>query len=87
MNSLYSQLNPTRMSLPNNIAQIKQMMNMMRNASNPQEMLQNMVSSNPQMKQVMDIVQKSGGDPKTAFYNLAKERGVNPDEIIQMLNS
>ena len=84
MNSLYNQINPVSMSLPNNI---KQMMTMMRNASNPQAMLQSLINSNPQMKQVMNMVQQAGGNPKTAFYNLAKEKGVNPDEIIKALNS
>ena len=48
-------------------------------------MLQSMVSSNPQMKQVMDMVNQSGGNPKEAFYSLAKQKGVNPDDILNML--
>ena len=41
--------------------------------------------SNPQMKQVMDIVQKHGGDPMRAFRAEAEARGVDPDEIMGML--
>ena len=41
--------------------------------------------NNPQMKQVMDIVQKYGGDPMTAFRKEAEARGVDPDEILNML--
>lgn len=48
-------------------------------------LLQNMMSNNPQMKQVMDYVNANGGNAKEAFYKLAKERGVNPDDIINML--
>lgn len=84
MNSLYNQLNG-RTSLPSNIQQIKNMMNMLRSSNNPQALLQNMIQQNPQMKNVMDIIQQNGGDPKTAFYNLANQRGVNPDEILEML--
>ena len=58
---------------------------MLRSAGNPQAMLQNMMSSNPQMKQVMDLVNQSGGDPREAFYNLAKQKGVNPEEILNLL--
>ena len=85
MNSLYNQLNQINQPLPNNLSQIKNMMNMFKNASNPQALLQSMVQQNPQMREVMNIIQQNGGDPKTAFYNLAKQKGINPDEIINML--
>lgn len=68
-----------------NLNQIKQMMNIIRSSGNPQAMLQSMIQSNPQMKQVMDIIDQSGGDPKAAFYKMAKEKGVNPEEVIAML--
>lgn len=87
MNSLYQQLNqsPARMSSPNNISQIKNMMNMIRNAGNPKAMLNSLINSNPQMKNVMSLVQQSGGDPKAAFYKLAEQKGVDPNTILQML--
>ena len=72
--------NPT-----NNLSQIKSMMNMVRSAGNPQAMLQSMVQNNPQMKQIMDLVNQAGGDPKTAFYKMAEEKGVNPDQILILL--
>lgn len=71
--------------MPQNLGQIKRTINFIRSASNPQAAMQNMANSNPQMKQVMDFVQKSGGDPRKAFYSLAKEKGVDPDEILNML--
>lgn len=37
------------------------------------------------MKQVMDIVGQSGGDPKAAFYKMAEEKGVDPEQILPML--
>ena len=84
-NQLFQQLNPLGNLLPNNISQIKQMMNMVNSASNPQSMIQNMMGSNPQMKQVMDLVQKSGGDPKKAFYTMAEQQGVDPNQILNLL--
>lgn len=69
----------------NNLSQIKQMMNMVRSAGNPQAMLQSIAQNNPQMKQVMDIVGQSGGDPKAAFYRMAEEKGVDPEQILSML--
>ena len=67
------------------IGQIKQMMQALRSAQNPQEVLNQLAMNNPQLRQVMDIIQKHGGDPMTAFKATAEEMGVNPDEIINML--
>ena len=65
--------------------QIKQMMQMMRSAGNPQAMINQMMMTNPQMKQAMDFIKASGGDPKTAFYRLAEQRGINPQDILNQL--
>ena len=67
------------------MGQIKNMMQMVKAAKNPQAMMQMMAQQNPQISQVMNFVQQNGGDPKTAFYKLAEQRGVNPDEVLQML--
>lgn len=86
MNSLYqSMMGQRSLSLPNNLPQIKQMMNMMRSARNPQLALQSLINQNPQMKSVMSYIQQNGGDPKTAFYKMAEQQGVNPNEILNML--
>ena len=69
----------------NNLNQIKSMMNMVKSAGNPQAMLQALVQNNPQMRQVMTLINQSGGDPKTAFYKLAQEKGVDPQQILDML--
>ena len=63
----------------------RQLMNMVRSAQNPQLMLNQLAMNNPQLKQVMDIVQKHGGDPMTAFQKEAEARGINPQEIMDML--
>lgn len=61
------------------------MVNLIKSSKNPQAMIQSMMTQNPQMKQVMDLVNQNGGNPKDAFYALAKEKGVNPDDILNML--
>ena len=66
-------------------AQIKQMMNTVKMAANPQAALNMMVMNNPQLKQVMEIVNQHGGDPMAAFQAVAKENGMDPDEILGML--
>lgn len=78
-------LNQLGRSLPSNLNQIKQMANMFKNAKNPQMLIQNMMMQNPQMKQVMDFINQNGGDAKSAFYKLADQCGVDPNEILNML--
>ena len=83
-------LNPMLMALnqnrtTQNITNVKRLMQMMKSAGNPQMMLQQMIGQNPQMKQVMDMVNANGGDPKALFYKLAEEKGVNPDDILNQL--
>ena len=51
----------------------------------PQAFMNQMIRTNPQMKQAMDYVNANGGNPKDAFYNLAKEKGVDPDEFLKSL--
>ena len=65
--------------------QVRQMIAMIKSAGNPQLMLNQLMQSNPQMQQVMQIVQKYGGDPNKAFYALAEEKGINPQEILDLL--
>ena len=69
------------------MSQIKQMMGMINSAGNPQAMMNQMLTSNPQFKQVMDLINQSGGDPRKAFYALAEQKGVDPNDILSMLNS
>ena len=64
---------------------IKQMMNMVRAAKDPQAALNMLAMNNPKMKQVMDIVEQYGGDSMKAFHAVAEECGVDPDEILGML--
>lgn len=86
MNKLFQQLSQNQPSqLPTNLQNIKKMMNTFKMAQNPQQMLQSEIVKNPQMKQVIDLVKMSGGDPKTAFYKLAEQRGVNPNDILNAL--
>lgn len=53
----------------------------LRNSSNPQELLKSM----PQYQQAVNYVNQNGGDPRTAFYNLAAQRGINPNDILNKI--
>lgn len=67
--------------LSQQIGRIKQMIGMIRNASDPQALLSQMMQQNPGMSQAMDYVRQHGNDPKAAFEQLAKERGINPEDL------
>ena len=83
-------MNPILQSIMSNkllqtIGPVKQMINTVQAAGNPALALQQMASSNPMIQQAMQLVQQSGGDGKAAFEKLAKENGIDPDQIMQML--
>lgn len=61
---------------------VKQMFQIVKNSSDPRAMLNKIIHHNPQLKEIMDL---AGSDPKTAFYRLAEQKGVNPDDILNML--
>lgn len=84
MNQLYQQMMGNQL-LPNNISQIKNMMNLFKGAKNPQQMLMNMANQNPQMRQVMNLIQNSNKSPKDLFYEMAQQKGIDPNQIINML--
>ena len=79
-------LNPMMQGLmASRIAPIKNLFQIAKAAQNPQMAIQQVVLQNPQMKQVLDYVNQNGGNPQQAFYTLAKEKGVDPESIINML--
>lgn len=81
MNTIMGMLNKANPAMN----MIGQMMGMIRAAGNPQAALTQMMGNNPQMAQVMQIVQQNGGDAKAAFYKMAEQKGVNPEEIISQV--
>lgn len=77
-NSLYNQLNKNQLSQNN-------MINMLKNVKNPQQLIMNMASSNPQVASVLKEVQANGGNAKDLFYRKAKEMGIDPNSILNNL--
>lgn len=67
------------------LTQIKGMMNMLSGAQDPGAMIGKMLEGNPNMKQITDLINNAGGDPRKAFYQLAQQKGVDPQEILNMM--
>lgn len=61
------------------------MMNQIRNTANPQQAAEQMLLNNPNFKEVMNYINQNGGDAKTAFYNLAAQKGVDPNSVLNQL--
>lgn len=55
-------------------------------AANPNNMMMNLMQQNPQVREALNLVQQNGGNPKEVFYKLAKEKGVNPNSILNKFN-
>lgn len=84
MNNLFQQLNQQQTqtsqgSLPSRNNLLKQILN----SSNPNELLNSIISNNPKMQQVMKLMQSSGMSPKQFFYQYAQQNGINPDEFLR----
>lgn len=79
--------NPILQNLLNSkLAPLRQMMGAVRAAQNPMAALQQMAGNNPQIQQALQLVQQSGGDPQVALNKLCQERGIDPQQILSMLN-
>ena len=61
------------------------MMQMFKASNNPQAFIQSMMANNPQAAEAMQLIQAHGGDARAAFYALAKQKGVDPDEFLKSL--
>ena len=80
-------MNPIMQTLlSSRLGPIKQMMGMVQAAQNPALALQQMAGNSPQLQQALQLVQQSGGDAQAAFVKLAREKGVDPQQILSMIN-
>ena len=76
-NPMLQKLNRINKTNNNNI------MSLLQNSNNPQELVNNILASNPQ---ITDLINKYGnGDPKTAFYEYARQSGQDPQAILDMV--
>ena len=62
-----------------------QFINSVKNSANPQQMIMNMVRSNPQISSIINQAASNGQTYKDLFYNVAKARGVDPNQILNIL--
>lgn len=81
MNSLFNQLNNhSTKSFPKD-----DLLKTFLNSSNPNELINSLISKNPQLQPIMQLFNSSGQTPKQFFYNYAKSKGIDPDSFINSL--
>ena len=73
---------PPQQQLP--IQQVKGMMQQLKNASNPQQVLMSMIQNNPQFAQITQMMKGAGGLEPLA-RQMAQQKGINLDNLIQEL--
>ena len=56
-------------------------------AKDPMGAINQIAMNNPQMQQVMSVINQNGGNAKQAFYTMAQQRGVDPNVILQQLSN
>ena len=71
----------------NNISVVKSIVGMLSGSANPYQVLTGIAAKNPMIKNVMDSAKSSGKSYKDIFYELAKQKGVDPNNIISQLKS
>lgn len=55
---------------------------MIKAASNPQEMVNQLIQNNPNFKKAQELGQRYNGDYEKAFRATAKEMGINPEDFL-----
>ena len=73
--------NPLQSKSNANINSLKSLLK----SSNPNELIQNLISQNPKMKNIMQLMQNSGKTPKEFFYQFAQQKGINPEDFVNSL--
>lgn len=64
---------------------ILSMFNAFRNSNDPDATLNAMASQSPGVQQAMDLIKQYNGDGKAAFYAKAKEMGIDPNYVLNLL--
>lgn len=45
------------------------------------------LQNDPRTKQVLDLVNQNGGNAESVFYSMAKQMNVDPNTILNQINS
>lgn len=74
---------PRTSGMTDGVAMFKRMAGMLNSAKDPQAVLNMLAQQNPQVREIMQMCQ--GKNPREIFVQECKNRGINPDQLIQQL--
>lgn len=60
-------------------------MNMVQVSANPQQALNTIINQNPTLKNIVSLANSHGTNLEQVFYELAKQKGVNPQDVLNNL--
>ena len=64
---------------------LSQMIGTVQAARDPMAVINQIAMSNPQLQQVMQMINQNGGNAQQLFYNTAQQWGIDPNPIIQQV--
>ena len=59
--------------------------NQVKQSPNPQKTMQDMLANNPNFQNIVNYINQNGGDARSAFYNMAAQKGIDPNLILSQL--
>lgn len=86
MNKLYNELagNIQTINQTGN-SMVNEMANAYKNSTNPEQLLVNLARQNPNIVKILEMIKSSNKSPKELFYEMAAQKGVDPNQILGML--
>lgn len=68
-----------------NLNSILGLFGVLKRSNNPEKAIQVMAETNPQVKKAMEYINANGGNAQSAFYKLAEQNGIDPNNILNMI--
>ena len=70
----------------NSFGYVKSIYQAAKNSRDPMQYFQMMARQNPRLQPILNMMNQ-GQNPQQVFFDLCKQRGINPEEFLKMLNS
>ena len=81
-NPIFSPFNSPQQKPVNSLSE---MYNEVRNSPNPNKTMERLLYNNPTFREIMTYISENGGNAKAAFYNMAAQKGIDPNSVLNKL--
>ena len=86
MSNPFNVINPANPMNVNRIGEMKSMYQAFRNSNNPMALFEQLAYRNPKLQPILNQL-KGGMNPNQLFENICKQRGIDPNQLINMLKN